>query len=644
MMKKNEIFIEAESFCNKGGWVVDQQSMRVIHSAYLMAHGMGVPVENASTEFSVAHEAKYYVWALTRDWTGVWDIKEPAGIFNIAIDAEVLPETLGTGAKEWSWQSAGAIFLHAGRHKMELRDLSGFNGRCDAIYLTDSPAAPSNVIGDIDEMRKRLSYKEIGDHPKKYDLIVVGGGIAGICTALSAAAGGVSTLLIHDRPVLGGCNSSEIRVCLGGQTNHAPYSRIGDAVRLVSPIFGGPDKYDKAYYEDERKLLAFELARAEVMLNECVTDIETDQNKICAVIATNTITGRKTRLCAELFCDCSGDGVLAELGGATLMYGKEGKAEFGERLAPEKHMNVVMGHSVKWYAEEQGEKSDFPLLDWNLPFNDRNYLDTVKGGWEQETGFTRDMIRETEYIRDYGLRAIYANWSFQKNKCKDKEKFADYKLRWVSYLGGKRESVRVLGDYVLTENDIDGLTEYDDGTAAASWGIDIHLPDTVNEREFGEAFRSFAYHRGMPKLCHVPYRCLYAKEIGNLFLGGRIISASHIAFSAVRVMRTLGMLGEVVGLASVVCKKHHCLPRDVYVSHLEELKELMRQGVSLPNSFTCEKINDSERYHFKDIEWWDLRSGTTSKEDITERDLEKFKTCVSEWGLRHMHEMPKDWQ
>ncbi len=643
MDNKNEIFIEAESFSEKGGWVVESQSMRVIHSSYLIAHGMGEPVNNAFSYFDVEAEGYYYVWALTRDWTAVWDIKESAGIFNIAIDGGVLGNVLGNNSKEWSWQLAGRVFLSEGSHRIELCDRTGFNGRCDAIYLSDSADTPGSDIIEIDKMRERLNYKAVAEYPKDYELIVVGGGIAGICTALSAAKSGVSTLLINDRPVLGGCNSSEIRVCLGGQIKHPPYDKIGDVVKLISPIMGSFDKYNKELYEDDRKLFAFELLNSDVLLNECVTEIEKDENKISAIISTNTITGKKTRIKAKMFSDCSGDGILAYLGGATLMYGKEGKAEFGELLAPDSHMNVVMGHSIRWYAEECNDESSFPALDWNLNFNEDNYLNTTNGDWEQETGFRRDMVNDIEYIRDYGLRAIYANWSFQKNACICKDKFAKYKLSWVSALGGKRESVRVLGDYVLTENDIEAKTEYDDGTACISWGIDIHLPETVNEREFGEAFRSFAYHRSMPKLCQVPYRCLYSKEIDNLFIGGRLISATHIAFSAARVMRTLGMLGEVAGLASAICKKYNCSPRTVYTDHLEELKELMKAGVYLPDAFAWNGVGDTEKYHFKDIEWWYIDKGTTSKEDITPEELEKFKACVKEWQIPHKYQMPKEW-
>lgn len=642
MFESEEIFIEAESFPIKGGWVIDQQSMPVIHSAYLMAHGMGVPVENAKTTFNVNNGGKYYVWCLTHDWTKIWNVKKSAGIFNIIIDGQKLSNTLGTNGYEWGWQLAGEIELDKAEHTMELSDLTGFNARCDAIYLTNQNTIPSDNIADIDQMRKRLSYKEIKECEKEYDLVVVGGGIAGICVALSALNSGVDALIINDRPVLGGCNSSEIKICMGGQIKNPPYEKLGDLVKVISPVFGDPSRYDEKYYEDERKLFAFDFFENSVMLNEHITEVEKSGDRITAVVCTNIATGAKTKIKSKYFADCSGDAVLARLSGASMMYGKESKSEFGELLGQEEHKNIVMGHSIRWCTEDLGKETKFPEIDWNLEFNDENYLNCVSGDWEQETGFTRNMIDEIEYIRDYGLRAIYSNWSFQKNKCKDKERFKNYKLKWVSYLGGKRESYRVVGDYILTENDLDAKTSYDDGTAGITWGVDIHLPETLNEKEFGEAFRSFAYHRGMPKICNVPYRCLYSKDIKNLFLGGRIISTSHIAFSAVRVMRTLGMLGEVVGMAASLCKKFDCMPRDIYKNHLDDLKKAMENGVYIEDAFAWGEINDNEKYHFRDIGWWNLRDKTTTHN--TPEAKKKFRTCINEWKIKHKHEMPEDWK
>ncbi len=637
------IFIEAESFKNKGGWVVDSASMEIIHSAYLMAHGMGVPVADATSDFDVEEDGEYCVWALTRDWTSVWDVKDSAGKYTVKIDGIELESVLGTNGKEWAWQLAGKVVLSSGVHKIALHDLTGFNGRCDAIYLTKSSHIPSSTIDDIDKMRKDYSWKEITDYEGVFDLVVAGGGIAGICTAISAVRSGVSVALINDRGILGGCNSSEIRVCQGGMIHIPPYPKLGNIVKEIAPVLGYPSVYEKECFEDNRKVFAFNVAEAnkasyKLFLNYAVTDVEYDEKTITALICTNTLTGKKMRIKGTLFSDCSGDGIIARRVGCETMYGREAKSVFGESLAPNEHQNLVMGQSIRWYTERTEDFSSFPEIDWNLKLDDESCLNCTSGDWEQETGFSRDMVRDVEYIRDFGLRAIYSNWSYQKHAFKDKEKFAKLKLKWVSPFGGKREGYRVVGDYVVTQHDLEEKIEHKDKTASITWSIDMHFPEPTNLEQFGEAFRSFAYHRGIEYPYPVPYRCLYARDVRNLFIGGRIVSASHVAFSAIRVMRTLGELGEVVGLASLVCKNHGCTPRQVYTEHLDELIELMEKGVDSPDAFDG-GCSGGESYHFKDIGWWSLSSG---KSDNPEK-VDKFKKGVEFLGLEHKYKMPETW-
>ncbi len=640
----NKIFIEAESFNNKGGWVVDTQSFEVIHSAYLMAHGMGVPVADAITDFEVLNDGKYTVWALTRDWTAVWNVKDSAGKFNIKINGVALPEILGTNGKDWAWQKAGEVELTKGKNTISLCDLTGFNGRVDAVHLTGDGDVPSCEIADIDLMRKALGYKEIKDCEAEFDLIVAGGGIAGICTALTAVRGGLKVALIHDREMLGGCNSSEVRVCMGGMIHFGRYKNLGNIVKEIAPVMGDPGKYRAEYFEDHRKLFAFEnrgsvAPQYKIFLNSAVTDVERDGNKITAVIFTDTLTGEKTRIKAPLFCDCTGDAVLARKMGCVTMYGREESNRFGESLAPEKAEKLVMGHSIRWCTKGGDSYADFPDIDWGLKLDDESCLNCYSGDWEQETGFTKDMVFDMEYIRDYGLRAIYSNWAYQKHYFKDKEKFANSYLVWVSPIGGKREGYRVVGDYIMTQNDIENKVQYKDATASISWSIDMHFPEPTNLQQFGEAFRSFAYHRGIVSPYEVPYRCLYARDCDNLFIGGRIVSTSHVAFSAVRVMRTLGQLGEVVGLAAKICNKHGCTPRQVYSEYLDELVSAMEKGVESPDAFDC-NIGDEEAYHFKDIGWWWINKGKCHHPEA----IEKYKRGVKFLGLRHKYPDPKKWK
>ncbi|MCE5215539.1 FAD-dependent oxidoreductase, partial [bacterium] len=233
----SRIWLEAEGFDELGGWVIDQQSMAQMGSAYVMAHGMGVPVRDAQTLCAVPEAGEYVVWVRTRDWTAVWGRGTPGGTFQVSVDGALLPETLGTKGVDWAWQKAGTVSLSQGPATIALHDLTGFNGRCDALYLTtDAGDVPPDEAQTLDEFRRAAAGIVCQEDPDVYDLAVAGGGMAGICTAIAAARCGAKVVLIQDRPVMGGCNSSEIRVPLGGEIHIPPYPALGKVVEEIAPI------------------------------------------------------------------------------------------------------------------------------------------------------------------------------------------------------------------------------------------------------------------------------------------------------------------------------------------------------------------------------------------------------------------------
>ncbi len=634
------IFIEAESFQKLGGWVVDPHSMSQMGSSYIMAHGYGRPVANAETDIEIPTAGHYYVWVRTRDWTAIWKRGTPAGRFQLKINGNLLPEILGTNGTDWNWQKAGHIKLNCGKCNLQLQDMTGFNGRCDAIYLTtDFNEIPENEKAKLAEFRKRITSITLQDYPKQFDVIVVGGGISGICASEAAARTGSQVLLLQDREMLGGCNSSEIRVGLGGHINIAPYPKLGEVVREIQPIYGSGGTYPAEYYEDARKEILFRRpnSNCKLMLCEHVYGIEMDkkdQKKIHSVLSRNTHTGVETRFIAPIFIDATGDAVLARMANCEVMYGREARSQFNEINAPLKSDRQVMGHSVLWYARKQKEPVAFPDIDWAIPFDESNVYYIRGGDWEQEAGQYNDMANETEYIRDYGLLSIYSNWSYIKNHSKRKVDYAFDRIDWVSPIGGKRESYRVVGDYILTQNDLENQKPLPDQTAAITWDIDLHFPDPDNVAKFGEPFRSCAYHRGFGAPYPVPYRCLYARDCHNLFLAGRHISTSHVAFAAVRVMRTLGMLGEVVGMAASICREEHVLPRDIYEKHLDRLKSMMNNGVPPLPTYHAYDNGMVEKYHFKELGMINISNNPTQ---LTPR----VKKAITDLGMIHRKEHPQ---
>jgi len=633
-----KILLEAESFRHYGGWVVDQQSIRQMGSAYLMAHGMGIPVDDATTEVEISENANWTFWVRTRNWTAAWGRGTPGGSFQLGVNGHLLPSILGTNGVHWDWQKAGTIPLKKASVTLALHDLTGFNGRCDAIYITNDNDVPPNESSDLASFREKMLDIKLTEDPKEYDLVVIGGGVAGLCTAISAIRLGLNVAMIHDREIIGGCNSSDIRVSLGGVTHAEPYLNLGNVVGEIAPIMGSGATYAKEYYEDARKRNIFYLSPSErykLMLSESALAVERDSNRIIAVISQNIKTGQKTRTKGKLFADCTGDAVIARMMDAEVMYGTEDTKRFNESLAPEVESNQVMGHSVIWYSKKSDEVTIFPAIDWGYQFSDDTVYPYRHGDWEWESGQYRNQAEETEYIRDFGLMTIYANWSYLKNHYSHKDEWACDTLDWVSPIGGKRESYRVVGDLILTQNDIERQVEYPDKSGAMTWNIDLHYPDPDNEDKFPEPFRSCAYHRGIGHEYAVPYRCLYARDVDNLFLGGRIISVSHVAFACVRVMRTLGTLGEVIGMAAKVCTDNSCNPRMVYEEYLSQLIELMQEGIPVP-LYHGSKCNETESYHFKEHGFFNVYP----KFNIPVEDKKLCKR-IKRLNVKHKHEHPK---
>ena len=584
--RRHLVYLEAEAFSETGGWMVDQQFTRTVGSPYLLAHGLGRPVRDAETTVSLPHAGTWHVYVRTYNWTSPWSMKEGPGAFSVLVNGSSLDVCCGTTGSNWMWQGGGSFTAAGTSVRLGLRDPNGLDGRCDAILLSDRELDPEtlpNGAGALARFRKRVipGYDKVTfkDH---YDLVVVGGGIAGISAAVSAARLGLKVALVHDRPVLGGNNSTEVRVRLGGGIARDPYPNLGNLLKEFAhdqtPSAEAPENYQEWKKEE---ILAREPGIT--LLRSCqAVGVDMRGSRIRCVRVRNIRTGQSGLLMAPLFADCTGDGNLGVFAGADHAYGREASSQYGEETAPERPDSLVLGASVQWNTRLSEAPAPFPEFEYGLSFNEHNvYRDTV-GKWSWETGFDRDMVMEAEQIRDFELMAIYSNWSFLKNHSSSAADFSRRELDWVAFILGKRESRRLLGDVVLTEQDIDLRRDYPDAAVTMTWPIDLHKARRANAEAFGgQAFRASSKHKKFDPY-PIPYRCFYSRNVDNLFMAGRDISVSHVVLGAARVMRTCSMMGEVVGMAASICRKHDVMPRAVYTDYLEELKDLMRQGVGEP--------------------------------------------------------------
>ena len=594
------VFVEAESFVNKGGWVVDQQFIDVMGSSILLAHGLGEPVVDATTEVTFPRTGEYCVFVRTRNWVAPWTTEHAPGQFQLSIDGTKLDTIFGTVNNPWHWQPGGTVTIKGTKAKLALHDLTGFDGRVDAILFTaDRNYIPPEDVKEIDKIRRKaLGLTEYPqDAPLaqegQFDFVVVGGGIAGMCAAISAARLDCKVALIQDRPVLGGNNSSEVRVHLQGRMGYPPYPNLGNLVHELDPLMDGNAQIGEKYDDVKKQAVIKAEENLTLYLSTRMIAFETKKNAdssitIKSIIGKNIETGKETKFVGTMFADCTGDANLGFLAGAEWRMGRESKTETGEKTAPEVGDKMTMGASVQWYSipatdsDGQPITTEFPDLPWAYQFTAESIRPALDGEWDWETGMNFDQIWDFERVRDNGLRAALGHWAYMKNHSTPEwqEKAETRKLGWVAYIAGKRESRRLMGDIVLKEQDIVQSEIFPDASVVTTWTIDLHYPEANNSRFFpGEEFRTTAVHQRIQPYA-IPYRCFYSKNVSNLFMAGRCISVTHVALGTIRVMRTGGMMGEVVGMAASLCKKKNTTHRGVYANHLDELKALMEKGVA----------------------------------------------------------------
>ena len=596
------VLLEAEQFDEFGGWVLDQQSMDQMGSPYLLAHGLGIPVKDATKTVNIAAPGTYRAWVRTRDWVAPWKAPGAPGKFQVRVNGKPLEVTFGTTGAQWHWQDGGLVELGA-RIQVALHDLTGFEGRCDAVLFCKDPGfVPPNGLAELTQFRRSVLGLGLDPEPGgEFDLVVVGGGIAGTCAALSAARNGLKVALVQDRPVLGGNGSSEVRVWPGGNVNQQPYPHLGNIVREIVPHRKSSDPTQTAAaFGDELKAKAIASEpRITLFTEHRVYAVEMAGKTIQAALAQHTRTGRRIRLKGKLFADCTGDAMVGYLAGADYEETREGHQGMTNqwRLVDAADKNQVLQcecadkTALALSCEAGKVEQPFPRCPWAIDLSDKPFPGrktykgqwggasplTNLGGWFWESGFNMDPVADVEQIRDLNLRAMFGAWDALKNV---DHLYPNHRIGWAAYIAGKRESRRLLGDVILSADDFRNAKQYSDGCFPCTWHIDVHGPHPKYQSGLeGQEFISYATdgkgfsYKGP---YWAPYRCLYSRNISNLFMAGRDISVTHDGLGPVRVMKTCGVMGEVVGKAAAVCMEENTNARGVYEHHWARLQARLK--------------------------------------------------------------------
>ena len=584
------ILIEAEGFENYGGWVLDSQFETQMGSPYLLAHGLGRPVDDATTVVVIAEVGDYEVWVRAKDWVP----GHHPGRFKLSINEVELETEFGANDQDWSWQSAGKVSLPEGDVSFRLHDLTGFDGRCDAIYLSSDETLPPNAVDEASRSWRR-ALRGLADEPVDsgdYDVVVVGGGVSGCAAALAAARLGQKVALIHDRPVLGGNASKEIGLM--------PRGTQGALLKELSERTADGD------------LKAFSLLEAEpnastFLEHRVVSAVKLD-NRIVSIDAIQARSGHERRFKGRTFIDTSGVALLGVLTGAETLYGREARSEYNENYAPDNADDMHHGNTVFFRTGMADQPVSFPEVPWateiskdyanlsgqlsepgienqegpivgdnpstpEFQFNGMNETFPATHFWEY--GQWLDPYTNGELIRDYLMRALYGTFSNVKKL--EPEKYANLEFEWMAFVAAQGEFRRYKGDHILTENDIRDHTTFEDALVANDGSFCIHCAWDPGEGEYDFRLKDWIFDGRDKKPYSIPYRCLYSANIDNLFMAGKHISVTHVAGSATKLMGNGAQHGVAVAAAAALCNKHDTTPRGLYEERLDELKELVEE-------------------------------------------------------------------
>ncbi len=434
---------------------------------------------------------------------------------------------------------------------------------------------------------------------KDYDVAIVGGGLSGVCAALSCARHGAKTAIIQARPVFGGNNSSEVRMHVCGANCHAVKKDLAETgilmeLQLLNKSVNAQHSFPvwdtviwgKLKYQNN--LTCY--------LNTTMDDVVMDGERIKSIVCRQATTETTYKFNAEIFVDATGNGTLGYFAGAEFRYGSEAKKEFNEPDAPEQENGNTMGNTILFHSTDMGENIPFKRPEWAYKFSEDDLQNRPHGNttwshgengvveeynvssgywWLELGGESKNIIEETEKINEELYKCLFGVWDHIKND--EGHNAENYAIDWVGAVPGIRESRRLVGDYILNENDILGNRYFEDGVAFGGWPIDVHPKEGL-------------YHKGLPTRYinfpgsySIPYRCFYSKNVQNLMMAGRNISVSKLAMASTRVMGTCAIGGQAVGTAASIAVKYGCGPKEVGEKYIKELQQtLLKDDCYIP--------------------------------------------------------------
>jgi len=575
-----KLWIDALSFTDYGDWKAETQFVREMGQGYLMAlKTPGCPAADCMTAFEAPKPGMYRFWVRTKNW-----IKDYApGKFYALVDGARIGNEMGNlPGYQWAWQTAGDIELTEGAHTLAMNDTTGYFPRFAAVMVTDDmDYTPSPEWERISRERAGLlGQSGEPECEREFDVVVTGAGPGGIPAAIAAAREGCRTALINSRPVLGGNASDEARVGFDGSYISHPGMRESGIAEEIRRLRDSGCTWQRAL-----EILCERTDNLTVFLNQCVTDAELsgDGARITAAVAQNTLDGTRRVFPGKMFIDASGDGWLGYYAGAAYRVGREAKWQTGEQKAPRLADSRTMSgclmstygenQVLSFYAEDTGAPFPFCAPDWAqiLPkklYRDPRYVDT--GDWWLETPTDYDDLFEAESVRDELMIISLGYFHWLKNDYEKRDLARNYRITAFPAYNAKRESRRLIGDYVLTQEDCETGRPFPDAVAYAGWSIDVHNQDGI----FSGLGGPYDFDIHVP-LNQIPYRSLYSKNVENLLMAGRCISVSHIALGTVRVENTLSTTGQAAGTAAALALRKGITPRALGQGHIKELQQIL---------------------------------------------------------------------